>query len=193
MAKLQTPQGNFTILVANLAGSSDPSKGTAGNPVKIRTGFTQSIVPEVSRTGYPVGKVVSPKSPGQTTYMGKLQYTVPSVPVAASATVVVADNDFSYQASLTVGPFTVSSGDDYVVGGTVNLTATALAAALDSLPGLNAVAVLDTVTITGPFGPEGNDWPFYAVYRGTVQNLTLSNSTGFLTGAEPTVGPPEIL
>ena len=192
MAKLQSPQGTFKILVANLQGGSDPSKGTTGNPVKIRTGFVQTLVPEVSRTGF-VGKVTSPQAPGTTTYMGKLHYTVDNVPVAATGTVLVASNDFSYTASLMVGPYTVTSGEDYTVGAGVNATATALAAALNNLPGIDAVAVAATVTITGPFGPEGNDWPLYAVYRGSVQNFTLSPTAGFLAGAEPTVGPVEIL
>ena len=192
MAKLQSPQGTFKILVANLQGGSDPSKGTAGNPVKIRTGFVQTLVPEVSRVGF-VGKIISPQNPGTTTYTGKLLYTVQDVPVAASATVLVASNDFSYAASLMVGPYTVTSGEDYTVGAGVNDTATALAAALNNLPGIDASAIAATVTITGPFGPEGNDWTFSAVYRGSVQNFTLSNTTGFLTGAEPTLGPIEIL
>lgn len=37
MRRLAPPK--FKILVANLSGSSDPSRNTGGNPVKLRTGF----------------------------------------------------------------------------------------------------------------------------------------------------------
>ena len=46
----------FKILVANLAGSSDPSRGPAGNPVKLRTGFVlqQMVLPDgTARTNGP--------------------------------------------------------------------------------------------------------------------------------------------
>ena len=43
MARLISAPKKFKILVANLVGASDPSKGSTGNPVKARTGFVQQV------------------------------------------------------------------------------------------------------------------------------------------------------
>jgi len=81
---------------------------------------------------------------------------------------------------------------DYTAVITDDNVATNLAAAIDGLPGFSAVAALNVVTVTGPPGPNGNDTRCSAVYRGAVQNFTFVPATGFLSGAEPRIGPPAI-
>lgn len=71
--------------------------------------------------------------------------------------------------------------------------ATNLAAAIGGLPGFNAVAALNVVTVTGPFGPDGNEVHCSATYRGSVQNYTLVPADGFMSGAKPYLGPPVLL
>lgn len=307
MPKLGSAQAKYKILVANLRSGGDPSRGPVGNPVKLRTGFEQQMLPEIARTG-----VESPAStartPGITTLQGLLDWTVATTPVGATATILVASNNFAAPATLRLGPNTLTSGIDFSVGsvvqatgsatvvatpstatltiggvpltasagartpgandydgtlgtpaliaadivaaindvangftaivtavdggaGLVSLTAvpvgaagnavtlattdvlditvsgvalangvnaasntaTALAAAIDALPGFSAVAVGATITVTGPFGLDGDKQEFTASYRGAIQNYTLTPTTGFMTGAEPFIGPPVLL
>lgn len=82
---------------------------------------------------------------------------------------------------------------DYTAEITVGQVATALAAAINGLPQYSAAAVGATVTVTGPFGPNGNETHFEAVYTGTLENFTLTPASDFLASAEPYVGPPTIL
>lgn len=190
MARLITAQPKFKILVANIDGAGDPSRGR--NPVKIRTGFERQNLPEVARGENP-SRVLDPSTPGLGTRQGLLDHTTPPVPVGAAGTVTVGDNNFTRKARLYLGEFVLVSNEDYTPGGSTALTATALAAAIDALPGFAAAAVGSDVNITGPFGPNGNEVVLQAVYDGTVQNFTLSPSDGFLAGGEPTIGPPTIL
>lgn len=190
MAKLVTAQPKFKMLVANLEGSGDPSKGL--NPVKVRTGFIQQHFPEVP-TNTPATRSPDVSTPGVHTYMGLGAYTTPDVPVGASATLVVGDNDFTSSATLYLGEYALESDVDFTVGGDTDATATALGAAIALLPGFTSQVVASTITITGPFGFMGNQIPYRALYSGSVQNYTLTPSTGYLTGAEPRFGPPGIL
>ena len=190
MARLITAPPKFKILVANLQGSGDPSQGL--NPTKIRTGFEQQVFTEVAR-GSTQSQVEDPSSPGIHSHQGLLAYTTSPVPVACSGTVTVADNDFTDPATLSIGDYVLISGEDYAAGATTALTAVALGAAIDTLPEFSAAVVGSTVTVSGPFGPSGNDLLFEAVYRGSVQNFTLDPTDGFLDGAEPTIGPPTLL
>jgi hypothetical protein len=190
MAKIITAQPKFKMLVANISNAGDPSRGL--NPVKDRQGFVMQLFPEVPR-GSDRTKVLNPSAPGITTYQGLGLYTTPPEPVAATGDVTVADNNFTAPAVLYIGPYVVVSGDDYTPGGSTALTATALAAAIDALPGYSAIAVGSVVTVTGLTGPNGNVARFEATYRGTVQNFTLSPTGGSLTGGEPRIGPPELL
>lgn len=187
MAKLITAQPKFTILVANLLGSGDPSKGR--NPTKLRTGITRQTFLEIPRSGE-ASRVVDPSSPGIHTQQGLLQYTASPVPVATTAVIVVASNDFTAKAKLCVGPYTITSGDDFTPGGDTAATAVTLAAAIDALPDFSATVGGSTVTVRGPAGPNGNDTKFKAVYSGTVQNYTLTPTTGYFAGGEPIIGPP---
>ena len=189
MARLITAQPKFKILVANIEGAGDPSRGPSGNPVKVRTGFEKQLLPEVGRVGA-VTRSPDYSTPGIHTYQGLLTYTTPLTPVGASGTVEVISNVFTADATLYLGEFTITSNDDYTPGGTTALTATALGAAIDALPGFSASVLLSTITITGPFGPNGNDVLFEAIYTGSVQNFTLTPAEGFLASGEPVIGPP---
>lgn len=191
MAQIRTAQAPNMVLVANLEGSGDPSQGL--NPTKIRTGFRKQGFPEIGRAADPGGSSDA-LTPGMGTRQGFLSYTTSPLPVSASATVSVDDADFTSQATLLLGGFTVTSGDDFdATPGTADEFATRLAAAVDGLPGFAAVAVANEVTVTGPPGLRGNDVLFDVRYAGTVANYTLSPTTGSLQGGEPTLGPPEIL
>lgn len=190
MARLLTAQPTTTSLVANIEGAGDPSQGL--NPVKVRTGFTHQHIPEVPR-GASTERVLDPRTPGTHTHEGLLTWTTPGVPVGATATITVADNTFTDGATLLIGNYTVSSGIDFAVGGSTALTAAAVAAAIDGLPGFSAVAVLSAITVTGPAGPDGNEVRCSAVYRGDVENYTFAPTNGFMSGAKPNLGPPVIL
>jgi len=192
MARLITAQPKFKLLVANIEGASDPSRGPSGNPVKVRTGFEKQLLPEVARGGTP-SRSPDYSTPGVTTYQGLLDYTTPQTPVASTGTILVTSNVFTADATLYLGEFTITSNDDYTPGGTTALTAAALQAAIDALPGFSATVLLSTVTVSGPFGPNGNDVRFEAIYAGSVQNFTLSPTEGFLASGEPVIGPPTIL
>lgn len=189
MARLITASPKFKILVANLQGSGNPSKGL--NPTKIRTGFEKQMLREIAQ-GTNRSEVDDPSTPGLHTQQGLLTYSG-VVPVRSSGTVTVADNDFSDAATLSIGQYDVTSGEDFTVGVDTLATAIVIAAAIGSLPGFDAVAVGAVVTVTGLSGPAGNDILFSATYRGSVQNYTLNPDDGFFDGAEPFVGPPTIL
>lgn len=192
MARLTTAPAKFTVLVANLRGSGDPSRGVSGNPVKIRTGFTKQVITEIAR-GSSRTQVDDPSTPGLHTKQGLLTCTVPGVPVGSAGVVTVADNDFTAAAVLTLGEYTLTSNEDYTPGGTTDLTAAALGAAINAFPPFSAVVLLSDITVTGPVGPGGNDLVFDATYSGSVENFTLNPGTGFLSGGEPEIGPPTIL
>lgn len=192
--KLTTAQPKFKILVANLAGGSDPSRGPSGNPVKIRTAFEQQHLVEVPGRGPQMGPGTQDEDkPGLRVRHWNLLETTAGVPVASAATLSVDDNDFSLPATLYLGQYVLVSDVDYVVGAGVAATATALAAAIDALPGYTApVPGAAIISITGPLGPDGNDVLFEAIYGGDIQNFTLTPADGSLAGAEPFVGPVEI-
>jgi hypothetical protein len=187
-----TAQPKFTMLVANLKAGSDPSKGTAGNPVKARSTYTQQYLPEVPGRGHVWGAgTVDPHRPGT----GNRHAVLLSADVGTGSTftITVADNDFTSPATLYLGNFTITSGEELIVAGSTALTAANLADAINALPGFSAPAPAgSTVTVTGPSGPNGNVLRFEAVYEGAIANFTISPSDGSGDGAEPHIGPPEI-
>jgi len=115
VSRLITAQATPDILVANIDGASDPSQGL--NPVKVRTGFSRQNMPEVSQIGgvytrtFEYGRTFDRRSPGVHTLLGKLTGSY----VRASATVTVADNDFSAPATVYIGDYSFTSGIDYAV------------------------------------------------------------------------------
>ena len=71
--------------------------------------------------------------------------------------------------------------------------ATNLAAAINALPGFTAASLASVITVSGPFGPTGNNVRLDAYYEGVVTNYTLNPANGYFASAEPTIGPPTIL
>lgn len=188
--KLVSAQAPFKILVANLAGGSDPSRGPSGNPVRIRSAFTQQFFPDIGGRGVETTPV-SPKTPGVGTRIGHVEYSVGSVPVRATGTITVDSDTFLGPTTVQLGDYVLTSGEEFVVGGGVNDTASNLADAISTLPGYSAVAVGDLVTVSGLNGILGNEVLFTSG-GSSPNNLILSPSNGRMTGAEPKIGPPLI-
>lgn len=188
--RITSAQAPFKILVANLTGGSDPSRGTAGNPVKARRSFTLQHFVDVPGRG-PEIVPASSRVPGTSVRMGHVAYTVADTPVRATGTITVANNAFTGPTTVHVGPYVLTSGDDFAIGGNAAATAANLQAAIDLLPDYDAAIVGAVVTVTGFAGPLGNE----AIFRAggsSPNNLTFSPTTGRMSGAEPRLGPPLI-
>jgi hypothetical protein len=123
--------------------------------------------------------------------MGKLGTKTPSA--GAVGTVLVSNNDFTLPATLYLGNYALISNEHFLVGGNTAATATNLAAAIDSLLEFSATVLGSTVTVSGPFGPDGNTVRLEASYAGAVQNYTLTPNDGSLELGAPVIGPPEII
>jgi hypothetical protein len=154
--------------------------------------YRSQLMPELVVPGESYHAPIGGMTPGAGVRQGLLAAAVNGVPVACTGSIEVLDNDFSAAATLYVGPYSVTSGVDYTVGASEADTATALAAAIDALPGLSSVATLATLTVDGPPGLQGIGYRFRAVYAGDVQNFALTPDDGALSGAEPYIGPPEL-
>lgn len=154
MARLITAQPKFKILVANIEGAGDPSRGI--NPVKVRTGFEKQNFPEIAR-GDTAGRVGDPSTPGLGTLQGLLDYTTPPVPVAVTGTVVVADGDFTAAATLFLGDYTLVSDEDYTAGSATQATGFLTVVATPSV----ADITIGAGTLTAAAGartPGGDDY-----------------------------------
>jgi hypothetical protein len=104
----------------------------------------------------------------------------------ASATLDVVSNTFTDPAVLILGDYKLVSGVHYAVGGSLALTAAAIAAAIDNLAEFEATSALAQVTINSArTGSGGWDIPFEAYYEGTVVNFTLTPNSGEMTDGEP--------
>lgn len=112
MARLTTASAKFKILVANLDGSGDPSRGR--NPTKIRTGFSQQILSEVPREAVE-SRVQDPSMPGLHSSFGVVTAATPGVIVPAAGTILVTSANFAYPATVYLGQYTVTSDEDYDV------------------------------------------------------------------------------
>ena len=186
--KLISAQKPFTMLIANLRQGSDPSRGPAGNPQVIRSTYTSQLFPEIGGRGPEVG-TPNPRTPGVGTRIGHVAYTTSPVPVAAAGTITVASIVFAGPTTVQVGQYILTTGVDFLVGGTTALTAAALAAAIDALPGYSAADAGSDVNVTGPFGVIGNEVVFISG-GSSPQNFTFSPVDGTMGGAEPVIGPP---
>lgn len=112
--KNTTAQPTYQLLVANLRGSSDPAKGI--NPTKVRSEFVYQHFPEVPAQTADTGPDTQyEKTPGLRTRVGLLDWTTPGVPVTAGGLLTIANTDFSAQATLYLGGFTLVSGEAYNV------------------------------------------------------------------------------
>lgn len=147
--RLSTPP-KFKILVANLAGGSDPSLGTTGNPVKLRTGFVlqQVITPDGNvRTG---GPVQQPPPVSALNHTASIQVLAPTYwdPTVAPP------GPFYFQEEIRGYDQYAVAGVDFGTGngsgaGPVAAIATSLAAWFNAVvDGVDAVAVADTVYLS---------------------------------------------
>ena len=184
--KVVGAQKSFTILVANLKGGSDPSRGAAFNPVKQRIGFTLQNFVEIGGRGettFPLSR----STPGTATRVGLAKYPVSDTPVRGTGTVTVANNTFLGPTTVTVGKYEFLSGSDFAIGAGVNNTATNLAAAIDATSEYTASAVGAVVTVTGLTGPLGHEVAFFA--GGWSPNNFTFSPADRMAGAEPSIGP----
>lgn len=140
----------FKILVANFAGSSDPSKGPSGNPVKIRTGFElQQLVASdgTTRINGPTQEIPA---------VSATDYTAAIKVLSARYwdSTVAAPGPFYYQEECRMFDQYPMAGVDFGVGngslaGPVNTIATKLATWVNlSVPGVTATSVGDTTYLT---------------------------------------------
>jgi hypothetical protein len=180
--KITGAQRPFTMLIANLKQGSDPSLGTVGNPVKMRSTCTFQLCPEIAGRG-PVTD-----SAGLSTLRGNITYPSSGGPVASSGKVTVATVAFAGPTTLILGQYRLTTDEDFVVDASTSTTATNLAAAIDALPGYTGSASTDDVNITGPVGPDGNEIAF-KMDGISPYNFTLDPPEGHLEGAEPVIGP----
>ena len=162
MARLLTASPKFKILVANLQGSGNPSKGL--NPTKIRTGFEKQMLREIAQ-GTNRSEVDDPSTPGLHTQQGLLTYSG-ATPVGCSGTITVADNDFTDAATLSVGQYTITSGEDFTVGTDTQATADMTVLATPSTADLTIGGQVLTAA-GGARTPGNND------YDGTLGTVDL--------------------
>jgi hypothetical protein len=185
--KLISGQKPFKILVANLRGGSDPSKGPSGNPVKVRSEFTLQHFPEIAGNEQGTENQQG-MSPGTQTRVGHVDYNTSPIPVRATGTITVAANTFAGPTTIRLGEYVLTTDVDFAVGGSVGATAANLEAAIDALPGYSASVAADVVTVIGPAGPVGNRTSFFAG-GASPQNFTFAPDRRTLGAAEPAIGP----
>jgi hypothetical protein len=171
-------QGSYTLLVANfsrptpsLIFGADPD--TAG-PTKTRGGFVFGHIQSIgfSSTLTQSGQARSLITNTTNMQIDPFEATPPEAP---SGVVTVSSNTFSPgSAGVIVGPFTLIVNRDFVPGGGAAATATALAAAIDALPGYTGAAVGADVTVTGPLGSAPASLAFAAVYYTSTRNFTFT-------------------
>lgn len=182
-------QPRFTILVANL-GTPTTAKGVPGE--RLRAGFRMSLTPSLGRPQGMLGGTMATVRCGTGSYFDAAQ----GAPSRPTATVEVVSNTFAgTSAKLYVGQYTLISGVHFIVGGGVNATATALAAAISALPGYTGNAVGAVVTVQGPLGALGIAVRFSAKYTGGDVNYSFTWPTvvGELGYTTSPLAPAEIL
>lgn len=138
----------FKVLVAH-HGASDPSRGTAGNPVSIRSAFELQQVVLANGTGRIAGPIQRQPVPSAGAYQAAIKvlqntYWDPTVDVPP---------EFYIKEEVQVFDQYLVAGVDFGAGlgsggGTVDDIAISLAQAINGIEGVRAVAVTDTVYIT---------------------------------------------
>ncbi len=186
-----TSQAPYLLLVANLDGAAAPEAGIPAP--KARTGFRLSHIQSIGLGSTMQGGTMVPTQ----TILGIVDVYADGAPTRPEATLTVVSNVFAGDsARLYVGPFVLVSYVHYIPGAGVAATATALAAAIDALPGYDAVAVGADVTVEGPVGALGVQLRFYAEYTGGEKNFdfvwpVVTSELGYLSN--PPLSPPGIL
>ena len=177
--RLTSSTRGFGIPVAHFSSGTYPPMGVKIRDVSLRSGFTAQQMCFVG--------------PGSLDTAGHSSFGVLAVTDAVNilaaheASFTVNDNDFSGGAVIRVGPYELSSGEDFAVGGTVAATATNIATAITNLPGFSAAAVVAAVTVTGRKGLQGRFDRFELRSYGPKDNFT--SVVGFAGGSPDIAGP----
>lgn len=179
-------QGSYTLLVANFSRPT-PSLIYGANPdtdgpTKTRGGFVFGHLQNIgfANTLTQHGQARSLITRTTNVQIDPFEATPPAHP---SGTVTVASNTFAPgSASLLIGPYELVANRDFTPGGGTAATATAIAAAIDNLPGYDGLAAGSDVTVTGPLGAAPASLVFAAVFRTSTRNFTFAyvGATGFL-------------
>lgn len=179
-------QKHFDMLVANqVSGSEMAGQGTAAptiNDLKLRRRFRVNTVHNVGN--------------GFMDRQGYVQLNRNSLDGAitrALAEFTVNDNDFSAGAEIVIGPFTLIADLDFVVGGDTDLTAAAIADAIDNLPGFDGTAVGSDITVNGRKGAQGNADRFIPKGFGVVDNFTDITTFAENGSSTPALEGPEVV
>lgn len=146
-------QRPFKVLVPALQGSTDPSKGPSGNPVYKWKTFEQQYL--VERSG-PNRVVQSGKSPGLSNRAGLLLTGSPSSP--ATGTIQVVSNTFLGPTSILLGQYTLTTGEDFLLGNFVQATAALVVGATPSTATLTINGLNLTPTGGAARTPGANDY-----------------------------------
>lgn len=194
MKKITSAQKPFKMLVANLRQGSDPSLGSSGNPVKVRSSFTTQHFVEIPGRGFEQ-QTKGGKTPGTSTRVGKLTYSTGVTPVAPTFTITVSSAASAITELPTViilGEYKIVSDVDFaVVAGNVNTTASNLATYIATLNGWAAVPDGANVNVEIPSGIDYNQM-LLKVTGPFSGNYTISPVQGYPVKGEPYIGPPEI-
>lgn len=171
----------FTCLVGNFPYGSYPDHNMPiyQNPPPNRQAITHQIVS------------VGDRRVNAQNYVALIDGAI--APKVASLT--VDDNDFTTgTAVITLGDYTLTSGVDYVPGGTTAVTAANIAAAISTLPGFTAtVPAGSQVDIEYVYGPA-NQVDFSITYYGTILNFDPVDPTdGFMGNGGPNFAPPDLI
>lgn len=154
--KLISAQKPFRILVANIRGSGDPSRGPSGNPEILRSTFNMQNFVELPGRG-PDTVSKNSKTPGTGTRVGLVSYTVSPVPVRASGTITVASNTFVGPTTVLLGQYVLTSGQDFTVAGATQATGTLTVVATPSVADITIGAATLTAAV-GARTPGANDY-----------------------------------
>ena len=189
LTALQGAQPPYQLLVANFLKPHTPEFGTTGsNPIRSRSGFRFQNTSLLSFNANGAGA----SSTVVATLTGSLNTGAPFTHQTGAVT--VADNDFSTgRAEVYIDKYILVADEDFLVGGTTALTATALALAISRLNGYSGTfAAASVVNVVGPLGSQNRTWRT-KVY-GTIGNFsTITPENGLLTYGDPQRGGNVIL
>lgn len=160
----------FTMLVGH---NATPADAVGTYPPRLRTTITSGVV--VTGNGRGVNGRIAGAAAFQT------------------GTITVNNNTFGNgRVVLTLGNHQLISGLDYEIGAGVNATATNMAAAINRLPDYSAPAP-GAAIVTVSYESGSTDLvDFRVIHYGTVVNLLLGPTTGFLGGGGPSITGPLI-
>ena len=128
---------------------------------------------------------------GGKSYHGNMQ-PGPAGVALSNGQFTVANNDFTTGlAVLVLGEYLIRSNIDFIPGVGVAATATAVAAAINRLPGFSASALGAVVTVE--WGGTIDEVDFYATHYGTITNFTpLIPNNGRMAMGRPAIAAPEL-